>query len=199
MEIHFNVTVYVVNENKEVLLIRHKKLKKWLPPGGHIEINEDSETAALREVKEETGLDVELIGERIPTPADYIKPYGMQKNVIVENEHVHIDLIYLAKPLNQELVLNVTETEGICWFTNEMIQSADFDTFDKTKIWCSFLQHYRYRKKLFLKYVAVYEHTNINGKYLSCNETAHTSITVVNFRKHDSGRKKRSFDDTVAS
>ena len=36
MERHFNVTVYVTNEEGKFLLIRHKKLQKWLPPGGHI-------------------------------------------------------------------------------------------------------------------------------------------------------------------
>ena len=40
---------------------------RGLPLGGHIELHEDPEQAALREAKEESGLEVELLGERPPT------------------------------------------------------------------------------------------------------------------------------------
>jgi len=39
----------------------HPKLKKWLPPGGHVEENESPPEAATREVKEETGLEITFI------------------------------------------------------------------------------------------------------------------------------------------
>src|ERR1700722_18560265 len=61
-KIDFTVSIYIVFEDK-VLLHVHKKLGLWLPPGGHIELDEDPNVAALREAKEETGLDVELVGE----------------------------------------------------------------------------------------------------------------------------------------
>ena len=51
---------YAVNENK-VLLVHHKKFDKWTPPGGHIEPEETASEAVVREWKEETGLDVEVI------------------------------------------------------------------------------------------------------------------------------------------
>ena len=73
---------------------------------------------AQREVKEETGLDVELQGERFPRESDCVRPYGIQINVIKEGEHEHMDLIYLAKPVAEEdLVLNEEETEGINWYS----------------------------------------------------------------------------------
>jgi len=65
-KIDFTVAIFVVHDAR-VLLILHRKLGKWLPLGGHIELDEDPEIAALREAKEESGLDVELIGERPPT------------------------------------------------------------------------------------------------------------------------------------
>ena len=65
-KIDFTVAIFVVHDGK-VLLIHHRKLDKWLPLGGHIELDEDPEQAALREAKEESGLDVELLGERPPT------------------------------------------------------------------------------------------------------------------------------------
>ncbi len=48
----------------KVLLHRHRKLGTWLPPGGHIEKDELPDDAAVREVGEETGVRVELVGER---------------------------------------------------------------------------------------------------------------------------------------
>ena len=64
--IDFTVAVFVVHQDR-VLVVHHRKLDKWLPLGGHIELDEDPEQAALREAKEESGLDVELLGERPPT------------------------------------------------------------------------------------------------------------------------------------
>jgi 8-oxo-dGTP pyrophosphatase MutT (NUDIX family) len=135
---HFNVTVYVMNENKEFLFIKHKKLNKWLAPGGHIDQNENPEDAAIREVKEETGLDITLIGDRLPTENDLIRPCGIQHNIITQNEHEHFDLIYLAKTDNSEVVLNDHETNGINWFSLDEINKDSFDSFEKNKLWCNF-------------------------------------------------------------
>ncbi|MFH1779835.1 MAG: NUDIX domain-containing protein, partial [Candidatus Micrarchaeota archaeon] len=53
----FTATGFVVNPEKtNVLLIFHKKLGLWLPPGGHINEGEMPHEAVLREVKEETGV-----------------------------------------------------------------------------------------------------------------------------------------------
>ena len=65
-KIDFTVAIFIVRD-KKVLLIHHRKLDKWLPVGGHIELDEDPEAAALREAWEETGFEVELLGERPPT------------------------------------------------------------------------------------------------------------------------------------
>ena len=49
MEMHFCATACIVDkENKSILFIHHKKLNKWLFVGGHIEENEDPETAVCR-------------------------------------------------------------------------------------------------------------------------------------------------------
>ena len=62
---HFTASAFVVSPDRlSLLLVHHKKLGKWLQPGGHIEPDDaDLETAARREVLEETGLgDLELLG-----------------------------------------------------------------------------------------------------------------------------------------
>ena len=65
MEREFCASVFVVNPaDLKILLCHHKKFDRWVQPGGHIEKNEIPEETALREVYEETGVRVKLIGER---------------------------------------------------------------------------------------------------------------------------------------
>ena len=138
MEKHFATSVYVYNrELEKFLFLKHKKLKKWLQPGGHLEVNESPEECALREVYEETGLNVELVGKRFPTENDLILPYAIQKNVINEN-HEHYDFIYLAISTQKEILLNIDESDAIRWFSKEEILDEKFDTFDKQKEWIKY-------------------------------------------------------------
>ena len=55
------VGLYIINEKKQLLLGLRKSSHgngTWCPPGGHMEFGESNETAAIREAKEETGLDI---------------------------------------------------------------------------------------------------------------------------------------------
>ena len=54
------VGVVVINENNEILVIRDRIGKRYKLPGGYIDDDENISTAAVREVKEETGIDVEF-------------------------------------------------------------------------------------------------------------------------------------------
>jgi len=124
-KIDFTVVIFVVHEGK-VLLVHHRKLDKWLPLGGHVELDEDPEIAALREAKEESGLDVELIGERPPTTEPgaraLIAPRFLDIHRITET-HEHIGMIYWARPKNGTLTLSATEHQDIRWCS-----AADLDT-----------------------------------------------------------------------
>ena len=116
-KIDFTVAIFVVHQGN-VLLIHHRKLNKWLPLGGHIELDEDPEIAALREAKEESGLDVELIGERPPTTEPgtraLIAPRFLDIHRITDT-HEHIGMIYWARPRNGTLALSAEEHHDIRW------------------------------------------------------------------------------------
>ena len=94
----FTVATFVVHGDR-VLMVRHRKLQLWLPPGGHINENELPDEAAVREVLEETGLTCELVGEvglAVEYPRQLIRPEGIQLEDITPG-HQHIDLIYFAR------------------------------------------------------------------------------------------------------
>ncbi len=124
-KIDFTVAIFVVHDSK-VLLVHHRKLNKWLPLGGHIELDEDPEIAALREAREESGLEVELIGERPPTTEPgtraLIAPRFLDIHRITDT-HEHIGMIYWARPKNGTLTLSGTEHQDIRWCS-----APDLDT-----------------------------------------------------------------------
>ncbi len=83
-----------------VMLHRHAKLNLWLPCGGHVEPDELPDEAAVREVWEESGVRVRLLGTppvAATGPRPLVPPRGVQLSQI-EPGHEHIDLIYFAVP-----------------------------------------------------------------------------------------------------
>ncbi|PIS03033.1 MAG: nucleoside triphosphate hydrolase [Chlamydiae bacterium CG10_big_fil_rev_8_21_14_0_10_42_34] len=128
MERQFTATAYVFHDN-QVLLHKHAKLGKWLPPGGHVEANETPPEAAIREVKEETGLDIEFI-EQENLKINGYNAVSMQRPFLclLENipehkgvaAHEHMDFVYLAKPLELKDELN-----GFRWFRYEELLELD--------------------------------------------------------------------------
>ena len=124
-KIDFTVAIFLVDRGR-VLLVLHKRLKKWLPLGGHIELDEDPETAALRETLEESGYEVQLIGERPPTTEPgtraLIAPRFLDIHRIHET-HEHIGMIYWARPRSGNLRREESEHDDIRWCS-----PADLDT-----------------------------------------------------------------------
>src|SRR5436190_16950823 len=137
-KIDFTVAIFVVHDGK-VLLIHHRKLNKWLPLGGHIELDEDPEQAALREAKEECGLDVELLGERPPTTGPgtraLIAPRFLDIHRIT-GSHEHIGMIYWARPLNETLTLAAAEHRDIRWCSSQDLDGLDPTMSDAVKWYC---------------------------------------------------------------
>ena len=117
---HFTVAVFVVWEGK-VLLHLHRKLGMWLPPGGHIERDELPDDAAVREVFEETGVEVELVGERradVEDPIQLHRPAGVQLENIGPG-HQHIDLIYFARPKGPSGIRDEYAADKVGWYAPE--------------------------------------------------------------------------------
>jgi 8-oxo-dGTP pyrophosphatase MutT (NUDIX family) len=137
-KIDFTVAIFVVRDSK-VLLIHHRKLDKWLPLGGHIELDEDPEQAALREAREESGFDVQLIGERPPTTSPgtraLIAPRFLDIHRITDT-HEHIGLIYWARPKDGSLTLAPAEHHDIRWSTAEELENLQPVMSEPVKWYC---------------------------------------------------------------
>lgn len=128
-KIDFTASVYIVHENK-VLLHMHKVLGIWLPPGGHIELDEDPNEAAIREAKEETGLDVQLVGETVSYDSAFkarelIPPRFLNRHYYdATRTHEHIDSCYFARPLSDPLKARPEVGEAVLrWFSKEELES----------------------------------------------------------------------------
>jgi 8-oxo-dGTP pyrophosphatase MutT (NUDIX family) len=133
---HFCVANFVVHDGK-VLLLLHRKLNTWLPPGGHIDENELPDDAAVREVREEAGIECELFGERgvpVTEPRQLVRPYGVH-SVEISPGHEHIDLIYFStvKAGCPTVPSLSDESSRIGWFSPEEWQRLNLK--EDVRLW----------------------------------------------------------------
>lgn len=134
MKKQFTATGYVVNpEATRMLMIFHRGLQCWLPPGGHVDPDEFPGDAAVREVFEETGVRAEHMRENsLDLEVDDRKesqlpmPFAMAAQLIPESskdvEHIHMDMMYL---LEADDTVGTTsaeeEIEGLAWFSRQEV------------------------------------------------------------------------------
>ena len=121
MKTDLTIGVYIFNEDK-VLLIHHGKLDLWLPVGGHIEENEIPDEALLREIKEEVGLDVELVNKSdlpLEGGVKYNLATPFHVNVHSVGDHDHCCFYYICKAINPEQLQINKELKNFEWFAKE--------------------------------------------------------------------------------
>ncbi len=131
MDRHFTVSIFIVYKDK-VLLHLHKKAKKMLPLGGHVELNELPEEACIREAQEEAGLEIsiynpvnnqlknscELVGEKL-----LINPIYTIFNEI-NPEHYHIDFVFYATAKSSDTKPGEGESNLLRWYSKEDLKNT---------------------------------------------------------------------------
>lgn len=118
-------TTFVVHEHK-TLLLHHRKLDRWLPPGGHIDPHELPDLAALREVEEETGLTVALLD--MGAPLGPVRRLAQPLCILLERiapDHEHIDLIYVARARSGEVLQAEREVQAWRWYSFEDLDAPE--------------------------------------------------------------------------
>lgn len=114
------VAAFIIERNK-VLLVHHKKLGKWLPPGGHIEKNEIPEDAVKREIKEETGIDIEFLLQQKYKTGVMKNAMPLHVNLHSVGDHLHYCFYYLCRPVNEAILNPNSEINECKWFSRDEI------------------------------------------------------------------------------
>ncbi|MBT3575840.1 MAG: NUDIX hydrolase [Candidatus Marinimicrobia bacterium] len=126
---HFTATTFVVYKDKTLLHL-HRSLKMWLPPGGHIDRDELPHIAAIREVKEETGLDVELVHAAPSIHSDNAQEIPGPRHLLLENInpfHQHIDMIYFSRAHSSEVTPDLGESIELKWFSEAELDGKEIE------------------------------------------------------------------------
>ena len=130
MERQYCASSYIIDfENGETLLMYNEKLKKWLQPGGHIIGLETPIEACIREAKEETGIDVKVIGPCFEK--ENYQPIATERYVNKVGDM--IDIQYLSVPLNRNI--NSPEGNEVKWINIKHLKDmSDIDEEIKVKV-----------------------------------------------------------------
>jgi ADP-ribose pyrophosphatase YjhB (NUDIX family) len=125
------VGAVVLDETRRVLLVKHVEAKrggywfgKWICPGGKLKLGESLEEGTKREVREETGLDIELTGN--PTVFDRIVKKGDRTELHV----VYID--HVARKIRGQLKAG-SDVAIARWFSKEELRSQWNDLHEDTR------------------------------------------------------------------
>lgn len=111
------VDIAIIHEGKIALVKRQQEPFKgeWVLPGGYVETNETVEAAAVREAKEETGLDVEILGI-----------LGVYSDPNRDERH-NVSIAFIAFPKDTKTKIRKGEIKEVKWFDLDDIPRLGFD------------------------------------------------------------------------
>jgi ADP-ribose pyrophosphatase YjhB (NUDIX family) len=117
-----SVNVVVTNDRDEILLIRRSDNDNWAVPGGAIDLGESMAQAAIRETKEESGIDCEITG--------LVGIYTDPKHVILYTSNgearQEFSIVLTARPVGGEPTPSDESTE-VRWAPRAEIQDYTMD------------------------------------------------------------------------
>src|SRR5213593_1885646 len=113
----------VNNEGKILLAKSHKWFDKYTLPGGHIEVGESMIEAVRREVKEEVGLDVEVVEMLLVQEAIFAPEFYKKRHFIF------ID--FYCKSKDQQVKLDQDEIQHYIWVYPGAAYNLKLDSFTR--------------------------------------------------------------------
>ena len=114
------IIFYTGKNNVKILLVKNNNGRYWSFPKGHIEAGETEEQTAIREIKEETGLDVE-IKEGFKEVSDYC-PFGkIRKHVVFFLAQAFTDKVSMQEEeIAEYMWVDLQQAHKICVYDNDL-------------------------------------------------------------------------------
>ena len=124
LEGHLTGSAAVIDPStRQVLLLLHAKVQRWLQPGGHADGDGNLARVALREAEEETG----IAGLRVFTPAVDLDVHVFHNAIAAEPDHLHLDVRHLVVAPPGSVAVTNHESDGVRWVPVDKIGDEDVD------------------------------------------------------------------------
>lgn len=123
---HFTASAWMINPTRDkALMIYHNIYHSWAWTGGHADGEEDLLAVALREAREETGVEeIAPVSEELFS-LEIIPVYGHIKNGKYVASHLHLNVSYLLQaPDTAALHCKPDENSGVRWFGLDEVMKA---------------------------------------------------------------------------
>ena len=125
----FTIAAYIVNNDSQVLIVNNPRYNKWLPVGGHIELDEDPEQALYREIKDESGLEVTILASK-PEFESVGTKFILTPNYVDVHEanlpHRHIAFTYFAKAKSGDFIKS-DEHDDMKWLSKAELTDEKYN------------------------------------------------------------------------
>jgi len=121
---HLTASAIVLDASRtKVALVFHRKVRRWLQPGGHADGEANLALVALKEATEETG----IAGLRIYVPGIDVDVHRFVRADGLEPDHWHLDVRFLALAPAGAVPVNNDESEEARWFDAAELRELDLD------------------------------------------------------------------------
>lgn len=105
----------------KLLLLKHNNGGHWGLPKGHVEKGETEQETAIREVFEETGIEVSTLYDKFRYTMEYIPKEGVNKEVVY----------FVAEGKDSEIKIQVEEVEQVLWLDYK--KALEVVTYENTR------------------------------------------------------------------
>lgn len=129
---HITSSGFIMNKSMDkVLLVHHNIRNTWAWTGGHADGDSDFLHVAIKEAKEETGINtITALTEEIVS-MDILPVFGHMKRNKYVSAHQHLSIAYiLIADENEKLVIKEDENSGVDWFSTDRFTKEYFDDSD---------------------------------------------------------------------
>ena len=135
---HFTASIWAVNPQKtKVLMIYHNIYQSWSWTGGHSDGEADLLKVAIKELKEETGVQkVKVLNDGNIFSLEILTVDGHVKRGNYVSSHLHLNLTYLLEVDEKEtLHIKDDENSGVKWVSMEEVKDVSNETWIKENIY----------------------------------------------------------------